>query len=95
MSINRNRKPNPIVLRCYLSIRFAIKNSIANTFNTFGRILQVAPVCMLGPGNASHDGAQWCHLANTMDESVHSCCRTAEPSESHADAVGCRLVRPK
>ena len=30
-----------------------------------------------------------------LDESVRSCCKTAEPSESHADAVGCRLVRPK
>jgi len=46
-------------------------------------------------GNVSHDGAQWCHLANTMDESVRSCCKTAEPSESDADAIGCRLVRPK
>ena len=71
------------------------KNSIANTFNAFSRIRQVAPVCTLGPGNASHDGAQWCHLANTMDESVRSCCKTAEPSKSHADAIGCRLVRPK
>ena len=43
----------------------------------------------------SHDGAQWCHLANTMDESMRSCCKTAEPSESDADTVGCRLVRPK
>ena len=131
-----------------MSIRFANKNSTANTFNTFSRIRQVAPVCTLGPGNVSHDSAQWCHLANTMDESsgvllkmevgitgvakglkvpclfmiaevsircqknpevgirrippntpldesVRSCCKTAEPSESHADAVGCRLVRPK
>ena len=31
-----------------------------------------------------------CHLANTMDN-LH----TAEPSQSDADAVGCRLVRPK
>ena len=29
----------------------------------------MAPVCTLGPGNVSHDSAQWCHLANTMDES--------------------------
>ena len=36
-----------------------------------------------------------CSGATGQIWSPHSCCKTAEPSESDADAVGCRIVRPK
>ena len=49
------------------------------------------------PGNVSHGGAQWCHLANTMDNLLAAVVKQLNHHKvmQSADAVGCRLVRPK
>ena len=62
-----------LVLCCYLTILFANKNSIANTFHTFSRIRQVAPVCTLGPWVSRVNTQRRLHHFLTVQLFYNSC----------------------